>query len=113
MRLTSSIFVSALVRQDFAAGGSAAILRKGAAEAGAIFIVHRKRQGSIDFYGPLPQFAVPQGMEAERCFERLAADIGEDALAGSIERQIRFDSDCWIVEIESDAVVAGLNVVEL
>ncbi|MEP2580565.1 MAG: DUF1491 family protein, partial [Roseibium sp.] len=38
MRVTSEFFVSALVRRVFGEGGFAAVSRRGAPEAGAVFV---------------------------------------------------------------------------
>ncbi|MET0943059.1 MAG: DUF1491 family protein, partial [Mesorhizobium sp.] len=43
MRVTSELWVSALTRRVFSGGGFAAILKRGAAEAGAVFILSRNR----------------------------------------------------------------------
>ena len=45
MRLTSDFWVSALMRRVFAEGGFAAVARRGASEAGAVFVVTRNRVG--------------------------------------------------------------------
>ncbi len=45
MRLRSDIYVSALLRRVFAKGDFAAVERKGAEEAGAIFIRQHFRDG--------------------------------------------------------------------
>ncbi|MDQ0319583.1 hypothetical protein QO002_001721 [Pararhizobium capsulatum DSM 1112] len=105
MRLTSEIFVSALIRRVFSAGGYAAVLRKGSSEAGAIFIRQRTRLGAESLYAPAPQsFFVEEGRADDRLFElRVQAD---DMLQidGAIEREVRFDPDCWVVELEVDEI---------
>lgn len=82
MRLKSEIFVSALIRRVFSAGGFAAVEKKGAEEAGAIFIRQRLRDGRENLYGPAPQsFAEDEEVRAERRFEtRLAGVEGRKVL---------------------------------
>ena len=50
MRVTSDFYCSALLRRIFAAGGFAAVEKKGAAEAGAIFLKERRRDGTVTLY---------------------------------------------------------------
>ena len=45
MRVTSEFFVSALIRRVFSSGGFAAVERRGATEAGAVFL--RRRRASV------------------------------------------------------------------
>ena len=50
MRVTSALFVSALVRRAMVGGAFAAVTRRGASEAGAIFVV--ARLGSEERFDP-------------------------------------------------------------
>lgn len=100
MRLKSSIYVSALLRQINANGGFATVLNKGAEEAGAIFIVHLKSRDEADFYGPAPQAFFDAETSGERVFELLGEGLPESEIATRTHSQIRFDADCWIVELD-------------
>lgn len=113
MRLKSEMFVSALIRRVFAAGGFAAVEKKGAEEAGAIFVRQRLRNGLENLYGPAPQsFADDEEVRAERRFEtRLAGADGAES-ATLLERERRFDSDLWVVEIETDEIGTLLTLVD-
>ncbi len=99
MRLKSDIFVSALVRRVFGLGGYAAVLRKGAEEAGAIFIRQRSRLGAETFYAPAPQSFFDDPSPG-RLFEIRLEAVEADAVDDAVAREIRFDPDCWVVEIE-------------
>ena len=101
MRLKSDIFVSALVRRVFGLGGYAAVLHKGAEEAGAIFIRQRARLGTETLYAPAPQsfFGDPS---PNRLFEIRLDAVEAEAVDEAIARERRFDPDCWVVEIEVD-----------
>lgn len=101
MRVTTDLWVSALVRRAFAAGGFAAVLRKGAAEAGAIFVVTRGRMGEVSLYGPAAQTSYDERKPSERLFRRLAEVADADALDRRMARESRFDPDLWLVEIEA------------
>lgn len=114
MRLKSEIFVSALIRRVFAAGGFAAVEKKGAEEAGAIFVRQRLRDGRENLYGPAPQsFAEDEDIiRAERRFETRLAGVGGEESAALLERERRFDSDLWVVEIETDDIGTLLTLVD-
>lgn len=102
MRLKSEIFVSALVRRVFGLGGYAAVLRKGAEDAGAIFIRQRSRFGTETFYAPAPQSFFDDPAPG-RLFEIRLEDVHGDMVDQAVAREIRFDPDCWVVEVEVDA----------
>ncbi len=99
-RLRSDIFVAAYVRRRNGENAFAVVRKRGAAEAGAIFVCIDRRDGTIDLYGPAPQSSF-DGARPERLFQRLtqggatAADI-ESRLA----KEMRFDGDLWIVDVE-------------
>ena len=100
MRITSELWVSALVRRVFAEGGFAAVERRGAAEAGAIFVVTRNRLGTATLFGPAPQSAYDSGRPDERQFAELIAEAEAPDIEKRIAKEARFDSDIWVVEIE-------------
>ena len=100
MRLTSEFWVSALVRRVFHEGGYAAIERKGAAEAGSIFVKSRSRDGLSDLYGPAPQTVYDTEKPQERAFILLLEKSDDQVLDAKLEREAKFDSDLWIVDLE-------------
>lgn len=94
-RLKTEIRVAAQLRRASIAGAFAAIARKGDPDAGAIavkvylgarrarlFVEGRDEKGE-------PQWREPLGGEAE-----------ETAVDQFLEKEVRFDRDLWIVEIE-------------
>ncbi|SCX19146.1 DUF1491 family protein [Agrobacterium rosae] len=112
MRLKSEIFVSALVRRVFSAGDFAAIERKGADAAGAIFIRQRLRTGLENLYGPAPQsFSDDEEERAERRFELRLTNAEAPAVEALLEKERRFDSDLWVVELETETVEGLFTVV--
>ena len=99
-RLKSSIFVSAYIRRCMVEGAVAVLRRRGAEEAGAIFIKVDRLDGTAALYGPAPQSLLMED-DGERRFVRLTGPgatplDAEERLA----RQMRFDPDLWIVEAE-------------
>ncbi|WP_311029204.1 DUF1491 family protein [Mesorhizobium koreense] len=101
MRVTSDLWVSALLRRVQSAGGFGAVLRRGASEAGAIFIVSRSRLGEVTLYGPAPQVAYEEGKPQERGFSEMLGPADDAAIEAKLEKERRFDPDLWVVEIET------------
>ncbi|WP_036286420.1 DUF1491 family protein [Methylocystis sp. ATCC 49242] len=101
MRLRSDIFASALIRRAEAQGAVAMLRRRGAAEAGALFIKLDRLDGRTAIYGPAPQSEeTPAGVD--RLFARAHASEWLDPAEAEarLKREIMFDPDLWIVEIE-------------
>jgi len=104
MRVTTDLWVSALVRRVFGAGGFAAVVKRGATEAGAVFVLSRGRMGEVALYGPAPQTSYDSAKPDERFFTLL--DSGDDGspFDARLEREKKFDPDIWVVEIEGGTV---------
>jgi hypothetical protein len=98
-RLRTDFWVAALRRRTEAAGAFVSIARRGAEEAGAVFIVVDRRDGNFDLYGPAPQSVFDED-SPERLFLPLALGISEEATRSRMEQEIRFDSDLWLIDIE-------------
>ena len=99
-RLRSDFWVSAYLRRCGGEGVAAVLRRRGAAEAGAIFIKIDRLDGTAALIGPAPQSEVDS--DGERRFASMhetpwtaAADV-----EAMIARETRFDSDLWVVEVE-------------
>lgn len=112
-RVTSDFFVSAYVRRRNDAGLFTAVVRRGAAEAGAIFVKVSRLDGTADLYGPAPQVylgdldpAVANG----RVFEALLVDATEQEVDARLQSERRFDSDCWIIETEDRQGTSDLDI---
>ena len=102
MRLTSDVWVKALVRRVFGDGRFAAIERRGSAEAGAIFIRIRKRDGLECLLGPAPQSHFDSAKPSDRSFELRLDHCEGGEIDALLEREGNFDPDFWVVEIETD-----------
>ena len=103
MRLRTDIFVSALMRRVFARGDFAAVEAKGAEEAGALFVRQVFRDGTESLYAPAPQsFFGEDDSNRARLFEARLERTETTTVAEAIARERRFDSDLWVVSIETD-----------
>ena len=100
MRVTSDLWVSALLRRAFGEGGFGAVLRRGGDSAGAIFIVTRDRMGEATLYGPAPQTGYDDARPDDRLFVELMRTTEEMRINERLEKEKRFDPDLWLVEIE-------------
>jgi hypothetical protein len=105
MRLKAAIWVAAYLRRCQVEGAAAVLRRRGAEEAGAIFIKVSRLDGSADLYAPAPQSAFDEARPSERAFSLALGDKPrpEADVEAYLGRQIRFDPDLWIIEVEDRA----------
>jgi hypothetical protein len=100
VRLTSDFVVSALIRQAGIETVPAVLRRRGAAEAGAIFVKVDRLDGTADLYGPAPQALVDEEASGERRFAPIMTGVTPLAVEERMAKEMRFDPDLWLVEIE-------------
>jgi hypothetical protein len=105
MRLKSGIWVAAYIRRCQVEGVFAAVRRRGAEEAGAIFIKVNRLDGTADLYGPAPQTAFDEAKPSDRAFSPSlkVRPAPEPDVEAYLARETRFDPDVWIVETEDRA----------
>lgn len=105
MRLKSGIWVSAYLRRRHIEGTLAVVRRRGAEEAGAIFIKIDRLDGTTELYGPAPQSAFDESRPTDRAFSPCFKQqpVPEAEADAYLKREIRFDSDIWIIEVEDRA----------
>ena len=104
MRLKSSIWVAAYLRRCQSEGVFGAVRRRGAEEAGAVFVKLALLDGNAVLYAPAPQTAYDDSRPFERVFSPWSPQpVTEAAVEERLAREIRFDPDLWIVEIEDKA----------
>lgn len=109
-RLRSDFLVSAHLRRLNDATIPAALRRRGAAEAGAIFVKVDRLDGSADLYGPAPQALFEAEDPGARRFSPLLQGASPLDVEERLAKEIRFDSDLWIIEIDDRA---GRHFLEL
>ena|SRR5579862_5278445 len=103
MRVTSALWVAALMRRANVEGAIAVVVRKGAEEAGAIFVIVDRLDGRADLYGPAPQAVFDGERPDDRVFQRLIELGAPDAISARLARETKFDSDLWVVAVEDRA----------
>ena len=99
-RIRTDFWVSAYIRRLGVEGVVAVLRRRGAAEAGVVFIKVDRLDGTAMLLGPVPQSEAAE--DGGRHFARLHRDAAIDAGAAEerLAREVRFDPDLWVVEVE-------------
>jgi hypothetical protein len=110
MRLKSQIWVQAFLRTNQSAGRFGAVVRRGAEEAGAIYVIINHLDGTVHLFGPAPGASIDE--EGERRWQiELSPPAAEPDAAALLKRRTDFDPDVWIVEVEDRSGTAGLLAV--
>lgn len=94
-RLKAGIFVRALIRRAEVAGAQAYVVKKGAEEAGAVFLKVARLDGTCTILNQA------RAGEGELVWARPLGESCDEARARVyFDKQMKFDPDLWIVEIE-------------
>ena len=81
-----------------------AVRRRGAEEAGAVFVKVGLLDGNAMLYVPAPQTVYDDSRPIERIFMPTSpGPVPETSVEERLVREIRFDPDAWIVETEDRA----------
>jgi hypothetical protein len=112
VRLKSAIWVSAYVRRCHLEGAFAVVRRRGAEEAGAIFVKISRLDGTAALFAPAPQTEFEETRPVDRYFTScLKEEFSPDEVAEArIRRELEFDPDVWVIEVEDRA---GRNFLDL
>ena len=108
MRLRTDIWVSAFLRRHLVEGRYGAVLRKGAEEAGAVYVVVNRLDGSARLFGPAPGPAYDEAGE-RRWIEETKGPEPADRAAEIVARRAKTDPDIWVVEIEDRHGDGGIS----
>jgi hypothetical protein len=108
VRLKSAIWVSAFLRRCMVEGIFGAVVRKGAEEAGAVYVIVNHLNGSCHLFGPAPGASHDEA--GDRLWvEEIVPPQGPAEAMALLDRRIRADPDIWIVEVEDRSGTAGLR----
>lgn len=100
-RLRSDFWVSAYLRRCGVEGVDAVLRKRGAAEAGAVFVKVDHLDGTASLYGPAPQLFLDES--GERLFMPVLQAVTPLDVEERMTRELRFDSDLWLVEVDDRA----------
>lgn len=109
-RLRSDFWVSAYLRRCAVEGLDAALRKRGAAEAGAIFVKVDHLDGTANLYGPAPQIFLDDS--GERLFTPILQGVMPLDVEERMTRELRFDPDLWLVEVDDRQGRHFLNLAE-
>ncbi len=89
-------------------------MRRGAKEAGAIFVRVDKLDGTNDLYEPASQLSYSEEHSrlGDRLFRRCLGDVDPFEIMDRLEKEAKFDSDFWVLETECASGSHDLLVVE-
>jgi len=94
-RLKAGIYVRALIRRVEVAGAQAYVVRKGSEEAGAVLLKLNRLDGTSTV------MSQARRGEGELVWVKPLGDAAtDDAARVYFDKQLKFDPDLWIVEIE-------------
>ena len=95
-RLKAGLFVRALIRRAEVEGAHAYVVKKGIEESGAIILKIARPDGTS-----LLLSQARRGVEGELVWVKPLGDVADEEKARAwFDKQIKFDPDLWIVEIE-------------
>ena len=109
-RLRTDFWVAAYIRTHEAGGGFATLRRRGAAEAGAVFVVLDCLDGRVALFAPGPSDEDTSERRFVRAHKAEWAESPE--ISARLAREIGRDPDLWIVDIERRDGAHGLDLVE-
>lgn len=99
MRVTTDIWVHVFVRREASRGAFVTVQKKGAVEAGAIYVIENRLDGAFFLHGPAPQSMIDEEID-DRLFETIRSGTSEDDIEAYLAKQKSFDPDIWIIETE-------------
>ena len=100
MRLKAGIWTKAYLRSCSGAGISAVVVRHGDDDAGAIFIKVNRLDGTARLFGPAPA-GFDTGQYERQWLPHLdGPQTSEAEIDAYLARQLDFDRDIWILELE-------------
>lgn len=101
MRLKTAIWAAAYLRRCQGVGIFGAVRRRGAEEAGAVFVKIALMDGKALLFVPAPQSTYDDSRPIERIFTQSPPQaVDESAVEARLVKEISFDPDVWIIEVE-------------
>ena len=92
MRLKSSIWVAAYLRRCQTEGIFGAVRKRGAEEAGAVFVKVALLDGNAMLYAPAPQTVYDESRPAERLFVSASPQpVPEQSVEERLAKELRFE----------------------
>lgn len=112
MRLTSAMWFAVFMRMEAARGAYVTVIKSGAQQAGALFIVEIINNNNLNLYGPAPQSFLDEPKDDDRMFECILVQKNQVDIDAYLEKQRNFDPDLWIIETESGSGDISFSLVD-
>jgi len=95
-RVKAGVWISMALRMGNAGGRFGAVLRKGDSDAGGVLVVLRGREG-------LSVLSQVRSGDGELAWMRATgpAPVDQEAADAYVARQVKYDSDLWVLEFET------------
>ncbi|KQW18622.1 hypothetical protein ASC80_21230 [Afipia sp. Root123D2] len=104
MRIKSNIWVAAYLLRCQTENVFGAVRRRGSEEAGAVFVKLALLDGNALLFTPAPQSTYDEDRPSERNFVQWPTEpVAEQKIEERLVKEMSFDPDVWIVEIEDRA----------
>ncbi len=100
MRIATELRVMALVRRCNAGGAAGYVVRRGDGERGALFVKVAMLDGRARLFGPTPASLDAPPADGTLAAHLNPAGVAEAEAEAYLARQVEWDPDLWIVEIE-------------
>ena len=100
MRLKAEIWIKAYLRSCNVANAPAMVVRHGDDDAGAIFIKINRLDGTARLFGPAPAGFDTGQFERQWVAHLDAPETSEADVDAYLDRQLDFDRDIWVIEVE-------------
>ena len=110
MRLTSAMWFAVFMRLESARGAYVSVVKSGAQQAGALFIIQNHLDGTLSLYAPAPQALIEQPDGDDRKFECVQVKVSQEEIDTYLQKQGNFDPDLWIIETESGSGDISLSI---
>ncbi len=112
MRLTSAMWFAVFMRSESARGAYVSVIKSGAQQAGALFVIENHLNGLFNLYAPAPQAFFDEDSDGDRKFECVLKNASEAEIDAYMDKQKHFDPDLWIIETESGSGDLSLVITE-
>jgi hypothetical protein len=107
----TDIWVAAFVRRHNDLGRICIVTRRGDPVAGQIFMLLDHLNGTVSLFTPAPSARRRDEDGADRVFERRFDHVEPQQARDRIAREVDFDPDLWVVELEMRGDDPGIRQV--
>lgn len=112
VRLKSGFWVSAYLRRCAVEGISAALRHRGHDSAGGVFIKIDHMNQTASLYGPSP-IMVENKSHEDRYFYKIIGPCFSGDVEERIARELQFDKDLWLVEIDNNTNIINFPCIDI